>query len=579
MPSLLINITVVVVSTLIWLVIFKNKIIGLIGSYMLHPPEDFITRIRNFLLDTAHDEKRVSTLDFGWRHGSVRRQLILAAKRPDEYSNYDFKNKIQIASSDRNDSEQFINGILGKSRNPSRCLFGFFHPYCNAGGGGEKVLWKAVETTLLNSPNNIALVYTGDTDTTSDKIFSNVMNRFDYDLDRSRIVFIFLKNRRWVDSASWPRFTLMGQALGSIILSLEAASYCPPDVWCDTMGYPFGYPFIHWLFRIPIVTYTHYPVISTDMLDKIRLMPGFKTNLKLQLKYVYWKLFMLTYRFVGSYVNFAITNSTWTYNHIRSIWTLNSSIKTIYPPCSTEKLVMDDESSDQWTRKNQAVVIAQFRPEKRHELIIRSFARFIDDNPTINHMNLILIGSTRNQEDRDYVEHLQQLAFGDLQIPPDKLQFKTNCTYDEMKLYLHESSFGINAMWNEHFGIAVVEYAASGLITLGHASAGPLLDIIIPWDVIGNRQPAVATEENNTGFFFKDTTDPDYMTADSNLYPTLDNLFLSANNLPNQQRLEISRRARKCVLNKFSDANFAKNWNHLLNDISTLVTEYQHHDI
>lgn len=22
---------------------------------------------------------------------------------------------------------------------------GFFHPYCNAGGGGERVLWRAVE--------------------------------------------------------------------------------------------------------------------------------------------------------------------------------------------------------------------------------------------------------------------------------------------------------------------------------------------------------------------------------------------------------------------------------------------------
>ena len=24
-------------------------------------------------------------------------------------------------------------------------LFGFFHPYCNAGGGGERVLWVAIK--------------------------------------------------------------------------------------------------------------------------------------------------------------------------------------------------------------------------------------------------------------------------------------------------------------------------------------------------------------------------------------------------------------------------------------------------
>lgn len=33
-------------------------------------------------------------------------------------------------------------------------------------------------------------------------------------------------------------------------------------------------------------------------------------------------------------------------------------------------------------------------------------------------------------------------------------------------------------MWNEHFGICVVELMASGLITIAHNSAGPKEDII-----------------------------------------------------------------------------------------------------
>lgn len=33
-------------------------------------------------------------------------------------------------------------------------------------------------------------------------------------------------------------------------------------------------------------------------------------------------------------------------------------------------------------------------------------------------------------------------------------------------------------MWNEHFGISIVEMLAIGLIVIAHNSGGPLLDII-----------------------------------------------------------------------------------------------------
>ena len=37
---------------------------------------------------------------------------------------------------------------------------------------------------------------------------------------------------------------------------------------------------------------------------------------------------------------------------------------------------------------------------------------------------------------------------------------------------------GLHTMWNEHFGIAVVEMLAAGLITIAHRSGGPLMDIV-----------------------------------------------------------------------------------------------------
>lgn len=349
---------------------------------------------------------------------------------------------------------------------------------------------------------------------------------------------------------------------------MEALSLLTPDYWIDTMGYPFGYPFVSWFANIPIVTYTHYPVISTDMLVKLKNMPGFKANLKLRVKYAYWTIFMWIYKVSGSFVDVAAANSTWTYNHIRSIWSGTRDIEIVYPPCSTESLIEGIKTSNISKRKNQAVVIAQFRPEKRHELIISSFSEFIEQTESSDIPKLILIGSTRNESDREYVESLMNLAFKKLSIPKHLLEFKTDCKYDEMKQILYKSWFGINAMWNEHFGIAVVEYLASGLIPLCHASAGPLYDIVVPWDLKSNEQSD--DEQNLTGFFFKDKSDPDYNSNAKSQFPTLCELFHKISSLTFDERTKISERGQKCSLAKFSDAKFQDSWNKILNKISTI---------
>ena len=44
---------------------------------------------------------------------------------------------------------------------------------------------------------------------------------------------------------------------------------------------------------------------------------------------------------------------------------------------------------------------------------------------------------------------------------------------------MSEALVGVHTMWNEHFGIAVVEMLAAGLVTVAHRSGGPLMDIVI----------------------------------------------------------------------------------------------------
>lgn len=41
-------------------------------------------------------------------------------------------------------------------------------------------------------------------------------------------------------------------------------------------------------------------------------------------------------------------------------------------------------------------------------------------------------------------------------------------------------------MWNEHFGIGVVECMAAGLLMVAHKSGGPMLDIIEEYDTSRN---------------------------------------------------------------------------------------------
>jgi len=38
----------------------------------------------------------------------------------------------------------------------------------------------------------------------------------------------------------------------------------------------------------------------------------------------------------------------------------------------------------------------------------------------------------------------------------------------------------LHQMWNEHFGIGIVEMMAAGLITCAHDSGGPKSDIVVP---------------------------------------------------------------------------------------------------
>ena len=367
-------------------------------------------------------------------------------------------------------------------------VVGFFHPYCNAGGGGERVLWQSIRA--LQSRYNFikCIVYTGDKATKS-AICSKVKDRFGIDLSQD-VEFIFLKGRGWVEAGRWPRFTLLGQGIGSIILGLEAFGKFVPDVYIDTMGYAFTMPLFRWLGRCRTASYVHYPVVSQDMLQVVQGGVNTFNNARwisrsrflTKCKVLYYKLFARLYGFVGRRSSVVMVNSTWTHRHISKLWKCRR-LFIVYPPCDTSTF---QQLPIARPGKNFTIIsVGQFRPEKNHELqleVLKTFLSYID-NARRKTVKLVLVGSCRNREDEDRVFSLRKKA--ESMGITKHVDFKTNISFEMLQNELKNATVALHTMENEHFGIVLPECMAAGCVMVAHNSGGPKEDIVVDWQ--GNK--------------------------------------------------------------------------------------------
>jgi alpha-1,2-mannosyltransferase len=62
----------------------------------------------------------------------------------------------------------------------------------------------------------------------------------------------------------------------------------------------------------------------------------------------------------------------------------------------------------------------------------------------------------------------------------DSVEFVLNQPDSVKKEWFAKASVGLHTMWNEHFGIGVVEMMAAGLLVVAHNSGGPKQDIVVP---------------------------------------------------------------------------------------------------
>ncbi|CAL8068913.1 unnamed protein product [Orchesella dallaii] len=383
----------------------------------------------------------------------------------------------------------------------------FFHPYCNAGGGGERVLWAALrslqQSSSAKTPDHF-IIYTGDVGASPSDILSKARNNFNIIISPTNVEFIFLSRRNWVESSPFPIFTLLGQSLGSIYLGLEAFSSFVPDVFIDTMGYAFTLPLFKYLGNSRVAAYVHYPTISTDMLSRVAQRDLSYNNQGMvansatlsSAKLIYYRVFAWIYSWAGRKSEVTMVNSSWTEGHILQLWRKPETTFKVYPPCDVrafKELVRHDE--DQEKRSINIVSVAQFRPEKDHQLQIKAMKELKEmvEPEVWQRLRLVLLGSVRNEGDQERVDGLKELS-RDLGVEKNCV-FQVNFSFDTLKKELVDGLLGIHTMWNEHFGISVVECMAAGLLMVANKSGGPLMDIVVD-DEEGDRNGFLAQDEH-----------------------------------------------------------------------------------
>ena len=177
-------------------------------------------------------------------------------------------------------------------------------------GGGEKVLFQAISAlqAVPNFDNDTILVYSGATMDPAD-LCKAVKDKFgtDINLSKNNLQFVKLTTHETMLAANYPSWTLFWQLIAYNSVCAESLRAAPCDMFIDTIGVGFAYPLVKLFFGCKVISYTHYPTISSDMLkqintdqfnNKVSSSPVLKLG-----KYIYYRILMVLYSLCGFFVD------------------------------------------------------------------------------------------------------------------------------------------------------------------------------------------------------------------------------------------------------------------------------------
>lgn len=115
------------------------------------------------------------------------------------------------------------------------------------------------------------MIYSNSNLTPEEIITKKVQERFGTDVTSNGLYFIRLDEKlaNGLDPKNYPSLTLVWQALASIRVCIHSQFKMPCDIFVDTMGVGYAYPFLKLLFPCKVYAYVHYPIVSMDMVNVV----------------------------------------------------------------------------------------------------------------------------------------------------------------------------------------------------------------------------------------------------------------------------------------------------------------------